>query len=330
MDESLFSCVGIESDKFSYNEKKRGATMKSDHAAAQFEKACELLPGRLLTMALDVPKECMARVEEIRLRVGRPIHLVLPERETPLQQTRVTRDDLEYVVDRSTEFSRYTAAETLRAGYVTAEGGFRIGLCGTALMLYGQSEGIRDISSISIRIPRVPEDIARPIFPKLLRDGIPVSTMIISPPGGGKTTLLRDLVRLVSDGSELCEPMRVSLVDERGEIAAMYRGVPQLPVGRQTDVMDGCDKAAAIPMLLRSMSPQVIAVDEVALAADVDALSAAANCGVVLFATAHGSSVADLKSRPVFRDLLSRGVMERAVIVEGREQRRHYRVEEIL
>lgn len=303
--------------------------MKTDYAASRYEKACELLPGRLLPMALDISKECMARVEEIRLRVGRPMHLTLPEGEIPIQRTRVTRDDLEYVLDRSTEFSRYTAAETLRAGYVTAEGGFRIGLCGTVLSLNGQSDGIRDISSVSIRIPRVPEDIARPIFPKLLRDGIPVSTIIISPPGGGKTTLLRDLVRLVSDGSELCEPMRVSLVDERGEIAAMYRGYPQLPVGRQTDVMDGCEKVAAIPMLLRAMSPQVIAVDEVALGADVDALSAAANCGVVLFATAHGSSLTDLKSRAVFRDLLSRGVMERAVIVEGRGRQRCYRVEEI-
>lgn len=304
--------------------------MKTDYAAARFEKACELLPGRLMPMALDISRECMARVEEIRLRVGRPMHLVLPEGEVPLQQTRVTRDDLEYVLDRSTEFSRYAAAETLRAGYVTAEGGFRIGLCGTVLSLNGRTEGIKDISSVSIRIPRVPEDIARPIFPKLLRDGVPVSTMIISPPGGGKTTLLRDLVRLVSDGSELCEPMRISLVDERGEIAAMYRGYPQLPIGRQTDVMDGCEKAAAIPMLLRAMSPQVIAVDEVALSADVDALSAAANCGVILFATAHGSSLTDLKARPVFRDLLSRGVMERAVIVEGKGQQRYYRVEEII
>lgn len=304
--------------------------MKTDYAAARFEKACELLPGRLMPMALDLSRECMARVEEIRLRVGRPVHLVLPEGEQPLPQTRVTREDLEFVLDRATECSRYTASETLRAGYVTAEGGFRIGLCGTVLSMNGRSEGIKDISSASIRIPRVPEDIARPVFPRLLRRGIPVSTVIISPPGGGKTTLLRDLVRLVSDGSELCQPMRVSLVDERGEIAAMYRGYPQLPVGRQTDVMDGCEKAAAIPMLLRAMSPQVIAVDEVALNADVEALSAAANCGVILFATAHGTSLSDLKARPVFQDLLARGVIERAVVVEGRGGQRNYHVEDIL
>lgn len=304
--------------------------MKTDYAAARFEKACELLPGRLMPMALDLSRECMARVEEIRLRVGRPVHLVLLEGEQPLPQTRVTREDLEFVLDRATECSRYTASETLRAGYVTAEGGFRIGLCGTVLSMNGRNEGIKDISSASIRIPRVPEDIARPVFPRLLRRGIPVSTVIISPPGGGKTTLLRDLVRLVSDGSELCQPMRVSLVDERGEIAAMYRGYPQLPVGRQTDVMDGCEKAAAIPMLLRAMSPQVIAVDEVALNADVEALSAAANCGVILFATAHGTSLSDLKARPVFQDLLGRGVIERAVIVEGRGGQRNYHVEDIL
>ena len=303
--------------------------MKVDYAAARYEKACELLPGRLSTMALDIAKERMARVEEIRLRIGRPIHLTVPEGEIPLQQTRVIHEDLEYILDHATEFSRYSSAESLRAGYVTSEGGYRIGICGTVLARDGSSEGIRDISSLSIRIPRVKEDIARPILPILLREGRLVNTLILSLPGGGKTTLLRDLVRLISDGSELCEPMRVSLVDERGEISAMYRGVPQLPVGRQTDVMDGCPKSIAVPMLLRTMTPQVIAVDEVALHTDVEALQAAANCGVVLLATAHAASVEELKKKSVFRGLLNCGMMERAVIVEGGGTQRNYRVEDL-
>lgn len=295
----------------------------------RYEKACGFLSGRLSPMALDLPRERMAQVEELRLRIGRPLHLALPDGEIPLQQTHVTREDLEYVLDRATEFSRYTAAETLRNGYVTAEGGFRIGVCGTVLSTAGAGEGIRDISSLAIRIPHLREDIARPILPELLKNSRLVSTLILSPPGGGKTTLLRDVVRLVSDGSELNAPMRVSLVDERGEIAAVYRGHPQLPVGRQTDVMDACPKALAIPMLLRAMTPQVIAVDEVALGADVEALCAAAHCGVTLLATVHASSVEELQEKPVFRKLMECGVFARAVIVSGRGQQRYYRVEEL-
>lgn len=301
--------------------------MKVDYAAGRYEKACALLPGRLSPMALDITRESMAKVEEIRLRVGRPIHLVMPEGEIPLQHTRVIREDLEFVLDRATEFSRYTAEETMRCGFLTAEGGYRIGLCGTVLSSENGSERIRDVSSLAIRIPRLREDIARPLLPRLLREGCVVSTLILSPPGGGKTTMLRDLVRLISDGSEFTEPMRVSLVDERGEIAAMYRGYPQLTVGSQTDVMDACPKALAIPMLLRAMTPQVIAVDEIALRSDVDALCAASNCGVVLLATAHATCVEELSERPVLCELLERGIFERALVVERNGARRSYRVE---
>lgn len=301
--------------------------MKNDYDAERYEKACDLLPGRLSPMALDIPGDSMAKVEEIRLRVGRPLHLALPGGEIPIQQTRVIREDLEYIIDRATEFSRYTAIEMLRCGFVTAEGGYRIGICGTVLPSGDSSKGIRDISSVAIRIPRVKVDVARPILPRLMRGGDVVSTLIISPPGGGKTTFLRDLVRLISDGSELSEPMRVSLVDERGEIAAVYRGYPQLDVGSQTDVMDACPKALAIPMLLRAMTPQVIAVDEIALQSDVDALCAASNCGVGLLATAHASCVKELAERPVLSQLLEQGIFERVVVVTGTGRQRSYRVE---
>lgn len=301
--------------------------MKESYAAAQFEKACALLPGRLSLLALSIPSEQMAKAEEIRLRIGQPVCLVLPEGDAILAQTRVISDDLEYVLDRVTEFSHYTAEESLRQGYVTGEGGFRVGVCGTIIFAGGQSQGIRDISSLAIRIPRAREDLARPLLEKLLHRGKPVSTLILSPPGGGKTTLLRDLVRLVSDGTELSEPLRVSLVDERGEIAAMYHGVPQLSVGRHTDVMDGCPKSAAVPMLMRAMTPQVIAVDEIALSSDVAAVMSAVNCGVVLLATVHASSVDELMERPALEELFSWNVFKRAVVISGRGEKREYRVE---
>ena len=190
-----------------------------------------------------------------------------------------------------------------------------------------RSEAIRDISSLAIRIPREREDIAHPLLSRLLVDGKPVNTLIVSPPGGGKTTLLRDLVRLLSDGSELSAPLRVSLVDERGEIAAMHRGVAQLSVGSHTDVMDACPKNLAVPMLLRSMTPQVIALDEIAQQRDVEALYAASKCGVILLATVHASSLEELRQRQSLNELLESGIFDRAILISGQGRKRSYHVE---
>ena len=303
--------------------------MTEEYAAARYEDACALLPGRLRAAAMTVERSQKAEAEEIRLRIGRPVSLTLPAMELFLPQTRVIRGDLEQVLDRATEYSRYVAAETLRHGYVTAEGGFRIGVCGTALPCGERNEGIRDVSSLAIRIPRVREDAARPVLPELLEEGRPLSALVLSPPGGGKTTLLRDLVRLLSQGTELAPPCRVALVDERGELAAVHRGRPQLEVGCRTDVLDGCPKALAVPMLLRAMSPQVIALDEVAMPEDVAAVCTAANCGVTLLATVHAASLQDLRGRQVGRALLECGVFRRAVVIEGLGAARQCRTERL-
>jgi len=301
--------------------------MTEAYAAARYEDACALLPGRLRAAAMTLEQKRKAETEELRLRIGRPLYLALPGGEQPLPQTRVGRGDLEQVLDHATEYSRYTAAETMRQGYVTAEGGFRVGLCGTALPCGERNEGIRDVSSLSIRIPRAREGVARPVLPELLENGRPLSTLVLSPPGGGKTTLLRDLVRLLSQGTEFSAPCRVALVDERGELAAVHRGRPQLEVGCHTDVMDACPKALAVPMLLRAMAPQVIALDEVAAPADVHAVCAAANCGVALLATVHAASLSDLQGRQIGRALLECGVFRRAVLIEGAGMNRSCRVE---
>lgn len=301
--------------------------MRESFLAEKYEKACKLLPSRLSIPALDISRDKMALVEEIRLRSGGPIQLVIAGSELPLLQTRVIGEDLEQILDRATEFSRYTAEDSLRAGFVTARGGFRVGVCGSVITSDGKSDGIRDISSLSIRIPREWEDIARPLLPKLLSNGCLTNTLILSPPGGGKTTLLRDLVRLVSDGSELAPPLRVSLVDERGEVAAMHRGIAQLSVGSHTDVLNACPKRIAIPMLLRAMAPQVLALDEIAHPADVDAVCSAVNCGVVILATAHVSPDSDWENRPILRKLMNSGVFERSVVIEVHKSVRNYRVE---
>ena len=301
--------------------------MTGSVAASKYEKACALLPERLSISALNISTKQMAEVEELRLRVGQALHLSLPDGELVVPLTRVTTEDLEYVVDRASEYSRYAANETMKQGFLTAKGGYRIGLCGSVRCSGEVCDSIENLSSLNIRIPREQEDIARPLLPKLTENGKLVSTLILSPPGGGKTTLLRDLVRLASNGTERSEPMRVSLVDERGEIAAVHRGIPQLNVGQFTDVLDTCPKKIAVPMLLRAMTPQVIALDEIALEQDVDALCIAANCGVVLLATVHARTKNELAGRPVLNRLLTCGVFHRIVVISGSGRNRMYDVE---
>ena len=153
-------------------------------------------------------------------------------------------------------------------------------------------------------------------------------TLILAPPGLGKTTLLRDLIRSVSEG-EGCAPLRISLADERGEVAAMYNGVPQMEVGRRTDVAEGCPKAQGLMLLLRAMNPQVLAVDEITAPEDVQALTAAAGCGVTLLATAHGESRADLERRSLYRPLLEEGLFRFLVGIRREGEGRAYTVKEL-
>ena len=164
--------------------------------------------------------------------------------------------------------------------------------------------------------------------PRLFRDGRFVSTLLLSPPGGGKTTLLRDLVRQLSQG-EGVPPQRITLIDEREEIAVMYRGQPQMDVGPRTDVLSGCPKALAIHMALRAMNPQIIAVDEITVREDLRAISQAAGCGVALLATIHAANVEELQAKPLYQELLAGRVFRQAVLIRTGPEGRLYAVENL-
>lgn len=302
--------------------------MEKSRDVVCYESAAAILPNRLRKLAMALPEEQKAAAEELRLRAGWPMTVLLPEGEMPMDAV-VEPAELETLCDLATEFSRYAAAETIREGFVPVRGGFRLGLCGTAVMKNGINTNLKNLSSAVIRIARERRGVGESVVSRLFRNGIFQNTLLLSPPGGGKTTLLRDLVRCLSDGTAGTPPLRVSLIDERGEVAVMYRGEPQMDVGSHTDILDACPKAQGIPIVLRVMNPQVIAVDEITARADLRSAAMAAGCGVGLLATIHAADVPEMLQRPLYRELLAEGVFHQAVCITSIEGKRSFRVEEL-
>ena len=285
----------------------------------RFASAAAVLPEAFRQAALARPQDVRARTEELRLRAGYPPTLSADGREEPFAASPVTASDLERVLELATRSSLHSAMESLREGFVTTRDGHRVGVCGTAALGGSGVLSLRRITSVSIRIARCFPGIAQPVLTMLQRTGGESGLLIVSPPGLGKTTLLRDLVRLLSDGGT-----RIALIDERGELAG-----EGFDVGRHTDVLTGVPKAQAIPMLLRAMSPQRIAMDEITAAEDVDAMERAVGCGAGLLATVHGAQLSDILCRPALENVLRRAAIRQAVFIERQGGGRHYRVEAI-
>ena len=291
-----------------------------------WEQAAAVLPTQLLDDLCAFGLDRLDGLEELRLRRGFSMTALLPEGEVDTDGPPIGEDELRQVVENATQASAHTVLDRVRQGFVTLRGGHRIGLCGSVVKKDGRIVTLREISSLSIRVARPVVGQARELLPQLMEQGRFLSTLILAPPGAGKTTLLRDLVRALSDG-DAGPPLRVGVADERGEIAALWQGEPQLYVGRHTDVIDGCGKAEGLSILIRGMNPQAAAVDEITDPADAQAIAEAAGCGAALAATVHGAGVEDLKRRPVYRALLADGVFRRLVVLERRAGRRTVHVE---
>lgn len=276
-------------------------------------------------------KEAVLRADhlnEIRLRAEKPVIVVLNGTEYFLTKTgaftkeesaaeKIGQKGLDTILNHICNYSVYAYEDEIRQGFLTVQGGHRIGVAGQAIMrTEGEIKNMKYISFLNIRISHQILGAADCILPFLYDNDRIYNTLLISMPGVGKTTLLRDIVRQVSDGNRHAEGMTVGVVDERSELAGCFQGVAQNDLGIRTDVLDACPKAFGMMMLLRSMAPKVIAVDEIGNRQDEEAIRQVTRCGVHILATIHGSGMEDLKNSAIGRNLLEERIFERYIVLE--------------
>ena len=262
------------------------------------------------------------RVYELRLRVNCPVIACVAGRNFFLTNkgishessdaVKVSRSDLETIVHKASNYSIYAVNEQIKQGFITIHGGVRIGLCGEVVAENGEIITIKNISSLNIRIPHQIWGCSFGVLPYVFDKHRPLNTLIISPPGAGKTTFLRDLAWQISDKYHLLNTL---VLDERGEIAAAHLGENQLDVGESTDVLTCCSKMFGFGNGIRSMRPDVIITDEIATTEDIMMVSLAARSGVAVIASVHAGNIDEIRTKPGFCDLVTNKIFDRYVVL---------------
>lgn len=257
-------------------------------------------------------------LQEIRIRVDKPIILKLREKDLILQYN-ILQAEILQIVERLCENSIYAYKNQICEGFITIKGGHRVGLTGSCVIENGKITNIKYISSLNIRIAREVKNCST----RILREIIDIenktiyNSIIVAPPGRGKTTILRDIIRRLSDGIEEINfrGKTCGVVDERGEIAAMYKGTPQNDVGIRTDIIENVSKNKGIHMLIRTMAPEIIACDEIGSKEDVEAIHYALYSGVKGIFTMHGKNVEDIKNNKQIYELIENREIQKIIFL---------------
>lgn len=267
-----------------------------------FDSIMRIIPQNLKEFM--VTHHLTENFEEIRMRVNHnaEIYTFTGGYKTNVN---VGKHDILSIIKNCTNHSLYAHEDEIKNGYITIEGGHRIGFTGRVLHKDGEIIAIDNFNSLNIRAAREIKGCANSMIKYIVINGKVNSVLIVSPPQTGKTTLLRDIARILSSGTSFFRGLKVGLVDERGELAACIDGVPQLDVGFRTDVLDGCPKAKGMILLIRSMSPDVIITDEIGGEEDFTSITNASASGVSVIATAHGNDLNELLSKPYMKKILN-------------------------
>ena len=265
-------------------------------------------------------EECL---EEIRIRVNKPIILKFNNKELIIKYL-INQEEILRILQSVCENSIYSYQHQISEGFVTVKGGHRVGIAGSCVIENGKVININYINSLNFRIARQIFNVSKNVLKYILdvKENTIFNTLIVSKPGSGKTTLIKDIAKEISSGIEHLnfKSLNVGIVDERGEIAALYRGIPQNDIGLKTDIIDNVSKSIGMKMLIRSMSPQVIIADEIGCIEDIDAINYAMCSGSKGIFTAHGQVFEDLYSNKILKELIKENIFEVIIFLNSKEK----------